>query len=71
MSKYIFLDIDGVLNYNNTTDDCFGMTGIEDRLVQKLSTNTSDFAATDTITKHLAVRGVFCRVGILNERVLF
>ena len=38
MSKYIFLDIDGVLNCNNTTDDCFGMTGIEDRLVQKLST---------------------------------
>jgi hypothetical protein len=38
MSKYIFLDIDGVLNCNNTTDDCFGMTGIEDRLVKKLST---------------------------------
>lgn len=38
MSKYIFLDIDGVLNCNNTTDDCFGMTGIEDRLVEKLST---------------------------------
>ena len=32
------MDIDGVLNCNNTTDDCFGMTGIEDRLVQKLST---------------------------------
>ena len=38
MSKYIFLDIDGVLNCNNTTDDCFGMIGIEDRLVKKLST---------------------------------
>lgn len=36
--KVIFLDIDGVLNCNNTIEDCFGMTGIEDRLVQKLST---------------------------------
>ena len=63
MSKCIFLDIDGVLNCNNTTDDCFGMTGVEDRLVQKLSTNKSDFAATDTITKHLAVRGAFAGWG--------
>ena len=37
MSKYIFLDIDGVLNCNNTTELFLGMTGIEDRLVEKLS----------------------------------
>ena len=36
MSKFIFLDIDGVLNCNNTTEFFLGMTGIEDRLVEKL-----------------------------------
>ena len=34
--KVIFLDIDGVLNCNNTTEIFLGMTGIEDRLVEKL-----------------------------------
>lgn len=34
--KVIFLDIDGVLNCNNTTEIFLGITGIEDRLVEKL-----------------------------------
>ncbi len=37
MAKFIFLDIDGVLNCNNTSELFLGMTGIEDRLVEKLS----------------------------------
>lgn len=37
MAKFIFLDIDGVLNCNNTTELFLGMTGIEDRLVEKFS----------------------------------
>lgn len=34
--KVVFLDIDGVLNCNNTTELYLGMTGIEGRLVEKL-----------------------------------
>ena len=33
------MDIDGVLNCNNTTELFIGMTGIEDRLVEKLSSS--------------------------------
>lgn len=36
MKKIIFLDIDGVLNCNNTVETCNGLTGIDPKLAKNL-----------------------------------